>query len=100
MQTGAQMDKKTHGKHWKKVLRLGGVKTAIDFYSLRHHYCSKMVSRGVPLFTVARLAGHKSTKMIEQHYGHLSPNAGRDALALISGDFDSSEEVAGEAVNG
>jgi integrase len=92
MQTNTQMDKKTHNKHWKKVLKLGGVTTAIDFYSLRHHYCSKMVSKGVPLFTVARLAGHKSTKMIEQHYGHLSPNAGRDALALISGDFDSPVE--------
>lgn len=99
MQTNTQMDKKTHNKHWKKVLNLGGVTTAIDFYSLRHHYCSKMVSKGVPLFTVARLAGHKSTKMIEQHYGHLSPNAGRDALALISGDFDSPVEPRQAIIN-
>jgi len=99
MQTNTQMDKKTHNKHWKKVLKLGGVTTAIDFYSLRHHYCSKMVSKGVPLFTVARLAGHKSTKMIEQHYGHLSPNAGRDALALISGDFDTPMDTRKESIN-
>ena len=100
MKTGGQRDKKLHIIHWKKALRLGGVTTAIDFYSLRHHYCSKMVSKGVPLFTVARLAGHKSTKMIEQHYGHLSPNAGRDALALISGDFDSPTETRKESING
>jgi len=59
-----------------------------------------MVSKGVPLFTVARLAGHKSTKMIEQHYGHLSPNAGRDALALISGDFDSPQAEMTGVANG
>ncbi|WP_366509046.1 tyrosine-type recombinase/integrase, partial [uncultured Paraglaciecola sp.] len=99
MQTGQQMDKKTHGKHWKKVLRLGGVKTEIDFYSLRHHYCSKMASSGVPLFEIAKLAGHKSTKMIADHYGHLSANAGKNALAFVSGDFDSPFDTVGDAVN-
>ena len=43
-----------------------------------------MVAGGVPMFTVARLAGHKSVKMIEQHYGHLAPNAAIDALALVA----------------
>lgn len=84
---GNQMDKKAHIKHWKKVLLLGGVKSELDFYSLRHHYISRLVAGGIPLFTVARLAGHKTVKMIEQHYGHLAPNAAIEALALIAGDF-------------
>jgi integrase len=85
--TGNQMDKKAHVKHWKSVLTLGNIKTSIDFYSLRHHYISKLVAGGIPLFTVAKLAGHKSIKMIEEHYGHLAPNAAAEALSLISGDF-------------
>jgi integrase len=85
---GNQMDKKAHIKHWKKVLSLGDVKSDLDFYSLRHHYISRLVAGSIPLFTVARLAGHKSIKMIEQHYGHLAPNAAAEALALIAGDFD------------
>jgi integrase len=88
--TGNQMDKKAHIKRWKKVLSLGEVTSEIDFYSLRHHYISRLVAGSIPLFTVARLAGHKSVKMIEQHYGHLAPNAAIEALALIAGDFDRS----------
>ncbi len=85
--TGRQMDKKAHVKHWKATLKLGDVNSDIDFYSLRHHYISKLVANSVPLFTVARLAGHKSIKMIEEHYGHLAPHAAAEALSLIAGDF-------------
>ncbi|MEP7703443.1 tyrosine-type recombinase/integrase [Paraglaciecola sp. 25GB23A] len=84
---GRVMDKKAHVKHWKAVLELGQVKSNLDFYSLRHHYISKLVAGGIPLFTVAKLSGHKSIKMIEEHYGHLSPHAAAEALSLISGDF-------------
>jgi integrase len=87
---GKQMDKKAHIRHWKKILSLGNVTSDLDFYSLRHHYISRLVAGSIPLFTVARLAGHKSVKMIEQHYGHLAPNAAIEALALIAGDFDRS----------
>lgn len=83
-----QMNKKAHVTHWKKILKLGDVNTDLDFYSLRHHYISRLVAGNIPLFTVARLAGHKSTKMIEQHYGHLAPNAAIEALTLVSGDFN------------
>ncbi|WP_417553018.1 tyrosine-type recombinase/integrase [Marinomonas fungiae] len=87
--TGKKMDKKAHVSHWKKVLTLGGIEADLDFYSLRHHFISRMVAGGFPLFTVARLAGHKSVKMIEQHYGHLAPHAAADALALVADDFQS-----------
>jgi integrase len=85
--TGLSMDKKAHITHWKTVLELGEVKASLDFYSLRHHYISKLVAGSIPLFTVAKLSGHKSVKMIEEHYGHLSPHAAAEALSLIAGDF-------------
>ena len=90
--TGNALSKDAHEKPWANVLRLGEVEAKLDFYSLRHHYISKLVSNGTPLFTVARLAGHKSTKMIEEHYGHLSPHHAAEALDSISADFQ-------EAVN-
>lgn len=83
----ATMDKKTHTKHWKRLLKLGGVKSELDFYSLRHHFCSKLVASGkLSLLAVANLAGHKSQKMIEQHYGHLSPRASFDAMEIMEAD--------------
>ncbi|WOD08094.1 tyrosine-type recombinase/integrase [Marinomonas sp. GJ51-6] len=85
--TGKRLDRQAHNTHWKKVLALGGIEADLDFYSLRHHFISRMVAGGFPLFTVARLSGHKSVKMIEQHYGHLAPHAAADALALVANDY-------------
>jgi hypothetical protein len=30
--------------------------------------------KGVPLFVVAAQLGHRDTRMIEHHYGHLAPS--------------------------
>ncbi|MGM0672233.1 tyrosine-type recombinase/integrase, partial [Thioalkalivibrio sp.] len=72
--TGRRMDKKAHGKPWRRVKRLGGLPDNLTFYALRHHFISTLVAAGVPLLTVAKLAGHKSAAMIENHYGHLCPD--------------------------
>jgi integrase len=41
-------------------------------YTYRHNYITDALERGVPVATVAELAGHKDLKMIEEHYAHLS----------------------------
>ena len=79
--TGRQMDKKAHDKAWRRVKRLGGLPDDLVFYALRHHFISTLVAAGVPMLTVANLAGHKSASMIERHYGHLCPVAARDIMA-------------------
>lgn len=78
------MSKKAHGTHWQHIIELGEVTEKLDFYCMRHHFISKLVSAGIPLLTVAHLAGHKSTAMIERHYGHLAPDQAADALAMLS----------------
>ncbi|AHF01369.1 integrase [Thiomicrospira aerophila AL3] len=82
--TGARMDKKAHVKPWVKIKNLAGLPSALDFYALRHNWISTLVMAGLPLFTVARMAGHKTTLMIEKHYGHLSPSATKDVLDIFS----------------
>jgi integrase len=91
-ETGKQYDRQRHKKHWLKVLNNGGINYRLDFYSLRHHCISKMITSGVPMFTVARLAGHKSTRMIESNYGHLAPNASVNPLALVASDFSGTKK--------
>jgi integrase len=76
--------KKAHGKAWVRVRALGGVDPALHFYSLRHHFISALVAGGAPLLAVAKLVGHKSTKMIEEHYGHLAPNTAADLMRSLS----------------
>ena len=83
--TGGKIDRLSHRKSWDNVKKLAGEEfdQSLVFYSLRHHFISALVSANVPLFSVAKLAGHKSTKMIEQHYAHLAPSAAANAMEAL-----------------
>lgn len=78
--TGREFDKNAHERPWHTVKALGGLPEELVFYSLRHNFISALVADGVPLLTVAQLAGHKSASMIEKHYGHLCPATAANAM--------------------
>ncbi|HYC73124.1 MAG TPA: site-specific integrase [Opitutaceae bacterium] len=50
---------------------------------LRRTYASWLVNAGVPLQQVAKLMGHKSTRMVEKVYGHLSDATLAAAVAKL-----------------
>lgn len=77
--TGKGYDKHAHITHWNRILCFAGLPEELDFYSLRHHWISTLLQTE-NLLQVARMAGHKSTKMIEKHYGHLIPDRAKNAL--------------------
>jgi integrase len=58
--------------------------TRFTLYTLRHTGITQLAGAGVPLLTIAQLAG-TSVQMIQQHYGHLEPNKSSAALDLLSG---------------
>ena len=93
--TGRKMDKNAHSKAWRRVKRLGGLPDDLVFYALRHHFISTLVKAGVPLLTVANLAGHKSAGMIEHHYGHLCPEAARGIMAQYGRTIAQAREATG-----
>lgn len=78
--TDKQLGKTAHNKPWASVKRLGGLSGELVFYSLRHNFISTLLTLGVSIFEVARLVGHKSTRMIEANYGHLCPAAAAQAM--------------------
>lgn len=51
----------------------------VVFHSLRHSFASWLAIEGTPLYTIARLMGHKSITMSER-YSHLSPDHKKDAV--------------------
>ena len=53
----------------RKQLGFGRELTADAF---RHLFITDGLDAGIPIATLAELAGHRSTKMIERFYGHLS----------------------------
>jgi integrase len=52
----------------------------INFHGLRHSWASLAVMAGVPLMVVAKNLGHRDTRMVEMHYGHLAPSFIADAI--------------------
>lgn len=80
---------KDNGETWKKdhqkePLAKANKRSKLDppsgFHTLRHTWASHAVMRGVPLMVVAKNLGHKDTRMVEKHYGHLAPNYVTDAI--------------------
>lgn len=57
-------------------------KMNIVFHSLRHTFASRLVQRGVPLYTVSKLMGHSNMAMTNR-YAHLCPGTQQAAVALL-----------------
>jgi len=55
----------------------------VVFHSLRHTFASWLAIEGTPIYTIAKLMGHKSIAMSER-YSHLSPDHKKDAVNAIS----------------
>jgi integrase len=56
------------------------IEPPISFHGLRHTWASLAVMNQVPLMVVAKNLGHRDTRMIERHYGHLAPSYVADAI--------------------
>lgn len=56
---------------------------AMTPHTLRHFFISQAVMSGIDFFTIARWVGHRNTRMIEEVYGHLSPDHRRKQMAKL-----------------
>lgn len=50
------------------------ISPAATFHITRHTFASHATMNGTPLLVVAQNLGHADTRMVERHYGHLSPS--------------------------
>ncbi len=46
----------------------------INFHALRHTHASRLAMQGVPLAVIGAQLGHRDSRMVERHYGHMSPS--------------------------
>lgn len=75
----------TFGKSDQHLSMAAAVKRAkinppVTFHGLRHTWTSLAVMNNVPLLVVAKNLGHRDTRMVEKHYGHLAPSYVADAI--------------------
>ena len=83
------------GGPWTKSMQGNPMREACErarivgasFHSLRHTYASLSVMAGMPLMVLAKNLGHRDTRMVEQHYGHLSRDHVRKAIEASAPRF-------------
>jgi integrase len=63
------------------------IEPAVNFHGLRHTYASRLAMRSVPLAVIAAQLGHSDTRMVERHYGHLSPSYVADTVRAAFGSL-------------
>ena len=88
--SGAPISRDVTIRAFKKVVNAMGLNDGITnsaqkvvFHTLRHTFCSWLAIRGVPLYTIGKLAGHTTPDMARR-YAKLSPDAKREAIQQIS----------------
>ncbi len=88
---GAPLLSRADGKAWDKdawkypvkdAARTAQLPDTVTAYSLRHSVITDLIHAGLDTLTVAQLSG-TSVLMIEKHYGHLTHDHAREALARL-----------------
>ena len=54
---------------------------------LRHTWASLTIMAGAPLMVVAQNLGHRDTRMVELHYGHLAHSFVADTIRRTAPNF-------------
>jgi len=84
---GTAWGKSHQGVPMKVACARAGIKPAVNFHVLRHTWASLAVMAGMPIMVVAGNLGHADTRMVEQHYGHMSASFVRDAIKAAGPRF-------------
>jgi len=77
--SGAPVDEPLIRDALGRALKAAGIRRKLRVHHLRHTYASLALQRGVPLLTVSRQLGHGSIAITADTYGHLAPDATREA---------------------
>lgn len=77
--TGHLLDSTYARDALSRCLKAARITRKIRLHDFRHTYSSLAIQRGVPLLIVSRQLGHSSVAITDRVYGHLAPDATRQA---------------------
>lgn len=72
---GSPWGKSNQARPFRPACTAARIVSAIAFHGLRHTWAGLAVMNGVPLLVVAKNLRHTDSRMVEKHYGHLSPSS-------------------------
>ena len=81
---------------FKQAVKAASLDPSFTFHELRHTWASLTIMAGAPLMVAAHNLGHRDTRMVEKHYGHLSSGYVADTVRAAFGKlglFDGSNVV-------
>jgi integrase len=64
-----------------------GIVPPINFHALRHTFASHAVMAGIPLMVIAEALGQTDTRMVTQHYGHMSKDYSAKVIRELAPSF-------------
>ncbi len=68
-------------REFRRAVKAAGI-DELRFHDLRHTFASRLAMRGLDLYRIQTLLGHKTARMT-MRYAHLSPGALRDAVEAL-----------------
>jgi len=69
---GVRWGRDHHFRAYKEAVSAARLDPSFTFHELRHTWASLTIMAGAPLMVVAQNLGHRDTRMVERHYGHLA----------------------------
>jgi integrase len=69
-------------RYWQPALRKAGIEN-LHFHDLRHTFASRLVARGIDIYRVKTLMGHKTLRMTER-YAHVADEHLREAVQRLA----------------
>jgi integrase len=84
---GGTWQKSAQARPMREAVTRARITPPISFHGLRHTWASHAVMNGVPLLVVAKNLGHRDTRMVERHYGHLAPSFVTEAIRASAPRF-------------
>jgi integrase len=72
---------------FKLAVKAARLDPTFTFHELRHSWATLAIMAGAPLMIVAQNLGHRDTRMVERHYGHLADSYVREMIRKTAPEF-------------
>jgi len=84
---GTRWGRDLHQRPFRAAVQRAELEPGFTFHELRHTWASLTIMAGAPLMVVAQNLGHRDTRMVELHYGHLAPSFVTDIIRSKAPSF-------------